>query len=92
MKEAADLLSEYTKKATVTVTVKNIANNAALPPPLVPVSTTSPLVATIIAPPVAMAKEASAPLCRGHCTVTLSAEARAAKDLKYTYHVLELNK
>ena len=80
MKEAADLLSEFTKKATVTVTVKNIANTAAPPPPVVPVSTTSPLVATI-APP-AMAKEALAPLCRGHCTITLSAKARAAKDLK----------
>ena len=81
MKDATDLLSEYTKKATITVTIKNIANAAALPPPVVPVSTTSPLVATI-APPAAMAKEASAPLCRGHCTITLSAKAREAKDLE----------
>ena len=69
MKDATDLLSEYTKKATVTVTVKNIANTAAPSPPVVPVSTTSPLVATI-APPAR------------HCTITLSAKARAAKDLE----------
>ena len=39
MKEAADLLSEYTKKATETVTVKKVANIAApstLPLPLPP--------------------------------------------------------
>ena len=28
MKEAADLLSEYTKKSTVTVTIKDVANTA----------------------------------------------------------------
>ena len=42
MKEAADLLSEYTKKVTVTVTVKDVANTTAPPPPVLPVSTTSP--------------------------------------------------
>ena len=45
MKEAADLLSEYTKKATETVTVKNVANNAA--PPTLPLS---PVGAGAVAP------------------------------------------
>ena len=79
MKEAADLLSEYTKKVTVTATVKDVANTAAPPPPVVPVSTTSPLVATI-APPAANTMEESAPLCRGGCNITLSAKAQAAAD------------
>ena len=77
MKEAADLLSEYTKKVTVTVTVKDVANTAAPPPPVVPVSTTSPQVATI-APPAANAQEEVAPLRRGARKIKLSAKAQAA--------------
>ena len=77
MKDATDLLSEYTKKATVTVTVKNIANTAAPSPPVVPVSTTSPQVATI-APPAANAQEEVAPLRRGARKIKLSAKAQAA--------------
>ena len=42
MKEAADLLSEYTKKSTVTVTIKDVANTATQPPPVVQGSTTIP--------------------------------------------------
>ena len=38
MKVAADLLSEYTKKVTVTATVKDVANTAA--PPTLPLSPT----------------------------------------------------
>ena len=66
MKEAADLLSEYTKKATETVTVKNVANTAVPPPPGIPVvSTTGPLVVVTIAPLAANTMEESAPLRRG---------------------------
>ena len=47
MKDATDLLSEYTKKATVTVTVKNIANTAV--PPTLPFPL-SPAGAGVVAP------------------------------------------
>ena len=79
MKEAADLLSEYAKKVTVTDTAKDVAHTAAPPPPVVPVYTTSPQVATI-APPAANAQEELAPLRRGGRKITLSAKAQAAAD------------
>ena len=47
MKEAADLLSEYTKKAAETVTVKNVANTAV--PPTLPLPL-SPAGAGAVAP------------------------------------------
>ena len=45
MKEAADLLSEYTKKASNTVPIKTVANTAATPtptPPLLPPAVIAP--------------------------------------------------
>ena len=51
MKEAADLLSEYTKKATETVTVKNVANNVAPPTRLLYPAGVGAVAPTAVKPP-----------------------------------------
>ena len=50
MKEAADLLSEYTKKATETVTVKNVANTVVSPTLPLPLSPDAGAGAGAVAP------------------------------------------
>ena len=51
MKEAADILSEYTKKATETGTVKNVANNVAPPTCPLPPTGIGAVAPTAVKPP-----------------------------------------
>ena len=51
MKKAADLLLEYTKKATETVTVKNVANNVAPPTRLLYPAGVGAVAPTAVKPP-----------------------------------------
>ena len=64
MKEAADLLSEYTKKATETVTVKNVANTVVsptLPLPLSPDAGAGAVAPTAVKPPLVVGFNVSHP-------------------------------